>query len=99
MLQLFGIALPAPAQPVAREVSTALAGRMAAAGAALQGDAPAALAASVRHDAQRYLTARRRGELRFAPGTGRACDNNALALMRLTLNAPPVSRRAELLVA
>ena len=99
MLQLFGITLPATAQPVAREVSTTLAGRMAAAGAALQKNAPAALAASVRQDAQRYLAARRRGELRFAPGAGRACDNGALALMRLTVNAPPVPRTAELLVA
>ena len=99
MLQLFGIALPTTAQPVAREVSTTLAGRMAAAGAALQKDAPAALAASVRQDAQRYLAARRRGELRFVPGAGRLCDDNALALMRLTVNAPPVPRTPELLVA
>ncbi len=99
MLQLFGIALPPSAQPLARDVGAALAGRMAAAGAALRQDAPAALAASVRQDAQRYLAARRRGELRFAPGTGRACDDGALALMRLTVNAPPVPRAAELLVA
>ena len=99
MLHLFGIALPATAQPVAREVSTALAGRMAAAAGVLQANAPAALAASVRQDAQRYLAARRRGELRFVPGTGRACDDGALALMRLTVNAPPVPRAAELLVA
>ena len=99
MLQLFGIALPTSAQPVGREVGTTLAHRMAAAAGALQHDAPAALAASVRQDAQRYLAARRRGELRFAPGTGRACDDGALALMRLTVNAPPVPRPAELLVA
>jgi hypothetical protein len=99
MLQLFGIALPTSAQPVARDVGATLAGRMAAAGAALQGNAPAALAASVREDAQRYLAARRRGELRFAPGAGRACDDGALALMRMTVDAPPAPRRAELLVA
>ena len=99
MLQLFGMSLPTSARPVARDVSTLLAGRMAAAGNALQGNAPAALAASVRQDAQRYLAARRHGELRFAPGTGRTCDDNALALMRLTVNAPPVPRAAELLVA
>jgi hypothetical protein len=99
MLQLFGIALPTSAQPVAREVGTELAGRMAAAGAALQRNAPAALSASVRQDAQRYLAARRRGELRFAPGASRACDDGASALMRLTVNAPPVPRAAELLVA
>jgi hypothetical protein len=99
MLHLFGITLPTPAEPFARDVSATLAGRMAAAGAALQKDAPAALAASVRQDAQRYLAARRRGELRFAPGAGRACDTGAAALMRLTVNAPPVPRAAELLVA
>jgi hypothetical protein len=99
MLHLFGIALPLTARPVARELGTTLAGRMAAVGAALQQDAPAALSASVRQDAQRYLAARRRGELRFAPGSGRACDDNALALMRLTVNAPPLPRPQELLVA
>jgi hypothetical protein len=99
MLQLFGIALPPSVQPLARDVGTTLARRMAAAGAALQQDAPAALAASVRQDAQRYLDARRRGELRFAPGAGRACDDGALTLMRLTVNAPPVPRAAALLVA
>jgi hypothetical protein len=99
VLQLFGITLPASAQPLARDLGTALAQRMAAAGAALQQDAPAALSASVREDAQRYLSARRDGVLRFAPGGGRACDDGALALMRLTVNAPPVRRRPELLVA
>lgn len=99
MLQLFGIALPTSAQPVDRDVGTTLARRMAAAGAALQGDAPAALAASVRQDAQRYLAARRSGDLRLAPGTARACDDGAFALMRLTVNAPPVPRLADVLVA
>ena len=99
MLQLFGIALPTSVQPVDRDVGTTLARRMAAAAGALQQNAPAALAASVRQDAQRYLAARRRGELRFAPGAGRACDDGALALMRLTVNAPPVARTPELLVA
>ena len=99
MLQLFGIALPTSAEPVAREVGTALAGRMAAASAALQQNAPAALAASVRQDAQRYLAARRRGELRLAPGSARACDDGAYTLMRLTVNAPPVPRAADVLVA
>ena len=99
MLQLFGIAVPTTAAPVARDLSTALAGRMLAVGEALQKGAPSALAASVRADAQRYLDARRNGELMFAPGTGRTCDANARALLRLTVDAPAVRRPADLLVA
>lgn len=99
MLQLFGIPVPAGAAPVARDVSNELAGRMLAAGAALKQGAPGALAASVRADARAYLDARRRGELLFAPGFGRVCDENARALLRLTVDAPAVRRPAELLVA
>lgn len=100
MLQLFGIAVPTvTAAPVAPDVSTALAGRMLAAGQALQKGAPGALAASVRADARRYLDARRRGELLFAPGFGRTCDENARALLRLTVDAPAAPRPADLLVA
>lgn len=99
MLQLFGIALPDTAAPVTRDVSSELAGRMLAAGNALQRGAPGALAASVRADARRYLDARRRGELMFAAGTGRVCDENARALLRLTVDAPASRRPADLLVA
>ena len=99
MLQLFGLPLPDTTDPVAPAVTTALAGRMLAAGQALQAGAPAAVAASVRADARGYLEARRRGALRLAHGAGRTCDENARALLRLTVDAPPVRRPAELLVA
>ncbi len=84
---------------MAPEVSSTLALRMAAATAAMQGKAPAALAASVRQDAQGYLAARRRGDLRLSPAAARRCDEAARGLLRLTLNAPPVPRGGELLVA
>lgn len=100
MLHLFGLTVPTPpSQPLDRETAAALAGRMVAAAATLKTGGPAALAADVRKDAQRYLAARRRGELRFAPGTGRPCDEGAWALMRITVDAPAVTARAEPLVA
>lgn len=99
MLHLFGLTIPESPAPVERGVATTLAGRMAAAATTLQGDAPAALAASVRQDARRYLAARRGGALRFVGGAGRACDEGAHALLRLTLNAPPAPLPAERLVA
>lgn len=99
MLQLFGLPLPDTAAPVARDVTHALAGRMLAAGKALQAGAPAAMAASVRQDARRYLDARRQGQLRLEPGSARTCDENARALLRLTVDAPATRRPAELLVA
>ena len=99
MLELFGLTVPTPAAALDRETATALAGRMADAARTLEGRAPVAVAASVRRDAQRYLAARRRGEIRFAGAAGRACDENALALMRLTVDAPPAARAPALLVA
>jgi hypothetical protein len=90
MLHVFGLSMPTPTRDAGRDVAVALADRMTAAAATLQRGAPAAVAAGVRHDAQRYLAARRRGELRFAGGAGRACDEGALALMRLTVDAPAV---------
>lgn len=99
MLQLFGLTLPESPRPADREVAVALAERMAAASTTLRDGAPAALSAAVRQDARRYLTARRRGELRFAGGAARTCDENAWTLMRLTVDAPPARGATERLVA
>jgi hypothetical protein len=100
MIQVFGLTLPTSSRPADDELVAILAGQIAAAAAALKGDAPAALFASVRRDTRRYLDARRNGQLRMPKGaTSRACDEGALVLMRLTLNAPPISPNPELLVA
>lgn len=100
MIQVFGLALPTSSRPADDELVALLAGQIAAAAAALRDDAPAALSASVRRDTRRYLEARRKGELRMPRGgTSRACDEGALVLMRLTVNAPPISMNQELLVA
>jgi hypothetical protein len=99
MLDLFGLTLPTTTTPLDRELATVLAGRMAAAAAQLKGGAPGAVASAVRADAQRYLSARRRGELHFAGAGGRACDDGALALMRLTVDAPALAPRPLPLVA
>ena len=88
---IFGVALPAAHTMTAVEAG-ALAARMTAAAAALrQEGASAAAAADARRDAQRYLAARRHGDLRL-PGFSarRACDEAARALMQITVDAPPV---------
>ena len=93
MLQLFGLTLPDRSHPTDRALATALAERMTAAAQALKEGAPGPVAADVRRDARAYLTARRRGELRFdghAIGAVRTCDEGAHTLLRLTLDAPPV---------
>lgn len=93
MLQLFGLTLPDRPHPTDRALATALAERMTAAVHALKGGAPGPIAADVRREARAYLSARRRGELRFdghAVGAARACDEGAHALLQLTLDAPPV---------
>ncbi len=95
---LFGLSLPS-GQPVDRELATLLAGRLVAASASLKKGASAAVAAEVRRDAQRYLAARRSGAIRFTAGSGRSCDEGALALMRQTIDAPPVVATPTLLVA
>ena len=99
MLNIFGLTIPTPSASADRDLATALAGQMRAAATALKAGAPAAVAAGVRHDAQRYLAARRAGQLRFAGGAGRACDEGALALMRLTVDAPAWRPVPEPLVA
>ncbi|GLC28382.1 hypothetical protein [Roseisolibacter agri] len=98
MLNVFGLSLPAAA-PLGRDEANLLAERIGAAAASVQQGAKAAVSASVRRDAQQYLDARRAGQLRFAPGAGRACDAGAWALMRLTVDAPAVLPAATLLVA
>jgi hypothetical protein len=90
MMQLFGLTLPATYGTLERELATELSTRMEAAAAALTDGAPVALAASYRQDAQKYLDARRRGELRFGPGAMRSCDEGAWTVMRLTVDTPPM---------
>ena len=98
MLQLFGLSLPA-GQPVDRDTASLLAGRITAVATSVKQGASAAVSAEVRRDAQDYLNARRTGGLRFAPGAGRQCDEGAFALMRLTVDAPPMRVAPVLLVA
>lgn len=101
MMHIFGMTLPTPSLVSMDDGTVAvLAGQIAAAAAALQDDPPAALSMSVRRDTKRYLEARRKGELRMPKGaTARTCDEGALVLMRLTVDAPAVSAKPELLVA
>jgi hypothetical protein len=98
---VFGLTLPLPStRPLPPQLAVSLAERMTAAAAALSAGAPAALAASVRRDAQHYMGARRRGELRLPRvAVTRACDEAALTLLRLTADAPPLPRTGERLVA
>ena len=98
MLELFGLSLSS-VQPVGRDEAHLLAERIGAAAASVQQGKRAAVAAAVRRDAQQYLDARRTGRLRFTPGAGRACDQGAWALMRLTVDAPAVLPAPTLLVA
>jgi len=98
---MFGLTLPdSPAAPLPAAVVTTLASRITAAAAALQDDAPVALAASLRQDARRYLTARRHGQLRLPAGAiARACDDGVHAVMRLTVDSPPAIPVPERMVA
>jgi hypothetical protein len=98
MLDLFGLTLP-QGQPLDRDSAAMLAGQIGAAAQTVRQGAPAAVAARLRQDAQRYLAARRSGGLRFAAGAGRACDEGAWAVMRLTVDAPAVLPAPTLLVA
>lgn len=98
---VFGIPLPVPAAtPLSPALATRLAGRMAAAAATLQAGAPVAVATGARTDARRYLDARRAGALRLPSiALARTCDEHAHALLRLTVDAPAIGARGELLVA
>jgi len=98
MLDLFGLTLP-EGQPLDRDSATMLAGQIGAAAQTVRQGASTAVAARLRRDAQRYLAARRSGGLRFAAGAGRACDEGAWALMRLTVDAPATLPAPTLLVA
>jgi len=100
MMRFFGLTLPDASQDVAPHVATALAGRMAAAAAALERGATAAAAAGVRQDARDFLDARRQGVLRMPRSSAaRACDEHARTLLRLTVDAPPLPLSSERLVA
>jgi hypothetical protein len=100
MLQtIFGLTLPIHEFPLGGEQAQALADRIKAAALKVRGDTRAALAAELRRDAEQYLAARREHTLRLPFPLARACDEGARDVMRLTLNAPPMLRRAELLVA
>ena len=93
MLQLFGLTLPDRPLATDRALATALAERMTAATQAPRQGAPGPGAADLRRDARAYLTARRQGTLRFdahAVTPARSCDESAHALLRLTLDAPPI---------
>jgi len=99
MQTMFGLTLPVTHFPIAPEQAKALAERITAAATEVRGGAPAAFAAGVRLDAERYLGARRRRELRLPPSLERACDDGARDLLRLTVSTPPLPKRAERLVA
>jgi hypothetical protein len=99
MQTYFGLTLPDTDFPLPSEPARALAERITAAAASLQGEAPAALAAELRRDAERYLRARRARTLRLPAGVERTCDDAARAVMRLTVTTPPLPVRSELLVA
>ena len=98
LTSIFGLSLAATRTP-SPELASQLAARMAAAVEALEAGAPVAVSAAARHDARRYVEARRRGALRLPAGTGRRCDASASALLQLTVDAPPLLRAPEQLVA
>lgn len=100
MHPVFGLSLPT-FDVVSPLLASALAQRMTEMEQALGAEhVPAALAASVRQDAQRYLGARRRGELRLPSASAtRVCDERARNLLQLTVDAPPIAAPAERLVA
>ncbi len=90
---VFGLALPVtePGRPIDPALARAVAERIAeAAHVVQQEETPAARASEVRGEAERYLAARRRGALHLPFAAQRACDEGARAVMRLTLNAPPL---------
>jgi hypothetical protein len=94
----FGLTLPVTDFPVAAEQANALADRINATALQVREDAPAAFAAEARRDAERYLAARR-GGLKLPVMVGRACDEGARGLMRLTVSTPPLPTYGERLVA
>ena len=99
MQTIFGLTLSVTHFPIAPEQAHALADRISAIALQVREGAPAAFAAGARLDAELYLGARRRRELRLPPSLERACDDGARDLMRLTVSTPPLPKRAQLLVA
>lgn len=96
----FGLTVPISNFPIAPGVAQALAKRIRDAAQSMSKDeAPVALAAEFRRDAERYLAMRRTRELLLPTGLGLVCDDHARALMSLTANTPPQLRVSERLVA
>lgn len=100
MLQtIFGVTLPLTSFPQDAETGKALSDNIMAAAVAVRDGAPAAYAAEARRDAEAYLKARRRHEIRLSPALERSCDEGARNLMRLTVSTPPLPHRADRMVA
>ena len=95
----FGLSVPVTDFPLPTDQAQALAERLTAATIQMQDEAPAALAADLRRDAEQFLADRRARRLRLPVAIGRTCDDSARQLMRLTVSTPPSVRRSELLVA
>ena len=100
MQTFFGVTLALSTVSIAPTTARAIATRLRDAVKLLdQEDAPVALAAELRHDAQRYLAVRRTRELRLPTSLGRVCDDHARAVLQLTANTPPRRNVPERLVA
>ena len=96
----FGLTMPVSNFRVAPDAAHVLAKRISDAAKAVHEDeAPVALAAEFRREAERYLAVRRTRELRLPASLERGCDDNAHALMRFTANTPPRLNAPERLVA
>lgn len=97
---LFGLPLPTANQPLPDAIARTLAQRLTAAANALTQETPAARAATVRREAQDYLTARRSGTLQIVGAMRGRCDDAARAILQRTLHAPPMPTfGGELMVA
>lgn len=96
---IFGLSLLPSHFPLATPQAHALSDRITAAALQVQHGAPAAFAAGARRDAEAYLDARRRRDLRLPAALERSADDGARTLMRLTVGVPPLPQRAERLVA
>lgn len=97
---LFGLPLPTASQPLPDAIARSLAQRLTAAANALTHETPAARAATVRREAQDYLTARRSGALQIVGAMRGRCDEAARAILQRTLHAPPMPTfGGELMVA
>ena len=99
MQTLFGLTVPVTSFPLSSDLASALAERLTAAALSVRENDSAALSAGVRADAQQYLALRRTHGLRLPFALQRSCDESARAVMRMTVNAPPRTFRAERMVA